>query len=160
MKMKEGMPSGESPSLGSWLSLNITLGCLGHPQAQALATPYSIVHQILTQNMKTSQHKTQQKTREIRQYKKINHHFWYCCELILYLYWCNIYCIPTFPWFIPPDTSHRFIKISKQHIENRICQKQNSLQQYVNFEYFCKSKHSEKLGQQWKFVYNSFVKKF
>ena len=47
------------------------------------------VHQILTQN------------------------FWYCCELILYLYWCNIYCIPTFPWLIPPDTAHRFIKISK-----------------------------------------------
>jgi len=33
LKTKEGMPSGASPSLGSWLSLNITLGCLGHPQA-------------------------------------------------------------------------------------------------------------------------------
>ena len=117
------MPSGASPSLGSWLSLNITLGCLGNPQYQALATPYSIVHRIFTQNLKTSQHKTQQKTRKLRQYKKINHHFWYCCELIIYLYWCNIYCIPTYLWFIPSDTTHRFIKISKQHIENRICQK-------------------------------------
>ena len=72
--------------------------------------------------------KLNRKTRTLRQYKKINHHFWYYCELILYLYWCNIYCIPTFPWFKPPDTTHRFIKISKQHIENRICQKQNSLQ--------------------------------
>ena len=59
--------------------------------------------------------------------RKKNHHIRYCNELILYLYWCNIYCIPTFPWFIPPDTSHRFIKISKQHAKNRICQKQNSL---------------------------------
>ena len=25
--------------------------------------------------------------------RKINHHFRYCCELIIYLYWCNIYCI-------------------------------------------------------------------
>ena len=31
-KTKEGMPSGASLSLGSWLSLNITLGCLGHPK--------------------------------------------------------------------------------------------------------------------------------
>ena len=72
--------------------------------------------------------KLNRKSHEIRQYKKINPHFWYCCELITYLYWCNICCISTFPWFIPPDTTHRFIKISKQHIENRICQKQNNLQ--------------------------------
>jgi hypothetical protein len=32
-KTKEGMPSGASPSLDAWLPLNITLGCLGHPQA-------------------------------------------------------------------------------------------------------------------------------
>jgi hypothetical protein len=66
LKTKEGMPSGASPSLDAWLYLNITLGCLGHPQAEALATPYSVVHQIFTQNLKTSQHKTQQKTRKIR----------------------------------------------------------------------------------------------
>ena len=51
----------------------------------------------------------------------------YCNELIIYSYWCNIYCILTSLWFIPSDTTHRFIKISKQHKENRICQKQNSL---------------------------------
>ena len=44
----------------------------------------------------------------------------YCNELILNSYWCNIYCIPTSLWFIPSDTTHRFIKIRKQHIENRI----------------------------------------
>ena len=142
--MKEGMPSGASPSLGSWLSLNITLGFLGHPQAQALATPYSKIHQIFTQKLENfTTHKTQNKTRKLCQYKKINQHFWYCCELILYLYWCNIYCIPTSPSFIPRDTTHRFIKVSKQHIENRICQKQNSLQQSVTFKYLCNSNNSE-----------------
>ena len=59
--------------------------------------------------------------------KKIKPPLRYCNELILYSYWCNIYCILTSLWFIPLNTSHRFIKIGKQHIENRICQKQNSL---------------------------------
>ena len=38
---KDGMPSGASPSLDTWVSLNIYLGCLGHPQARALASPPS-----------------------------------------------------------------------------------------------------------------------
>ena len=116
------MPSGASPSLGSWLSLNITLGFLGNPQAQALATPYSIVHRIFTQNLKTSQHKTQQKTRKLCYYKKIKPPLRYCNELILNSYWYNIYYILTYLWFIPFDTTHRFMKISKQHNGNRICQ--------------------------------------
>jgi hypothetical protein len=32
-KTKEGMPSGAYPSLDACLSLNISLGCLGDPQA-------------------------------------------------------------------------------------------------------------------------------
>ena len=125
------MPSGASSSLGSWLSLNITLGCLGNPQAQALSTPYSLFHRILTQNLKTSQHKTQQKTRKLRQYKKINHHLWYCCELILNSYWCNIYCIPTYLWFITfryysqihqnKQTIHRKQNLSKTEQSVVIC---------------------------------------
>ena len=59
--------------------------------------------------------------------RKTNHHLRYCNELILYLYWCYTYCIPTSLWFINYFTSHRFIKIRKQHTKNRICQKQNSL---------------------------------
>ena len=59
--------------------------------------------------------------------RKQNTTSWYCNELILDLYWCYTYCIPTSLWFIPSDITHRFIKISKQHIENRICQKHNSL---------------------------------
>ena len=63
-------------------SLNITLGCLGRPQAQALASPYSFIHRALTQNLKTSITQNSTKLREIRQYNKINHHFKYWCELI------------------------------------------------------------------------------
>ena len=59
--------------------------------------------------------------------RKIKPPLRYCNELILNSYWCNIYCILTSLWFKPLNTSHRCIKISKQHIENRICQKQNSL---------------------------------
>ena len=118
------------PKLRLLVYLNITLGCLGNPQAQDLSTPYSIVHRIFTQNMKTSQHKTQQKTRKLRQYKKINHHFWYCCELILNSYWCNIYSIPTSLWFIPSEysqihqnkqTTHRKQNLSKTEQSVVIC---------------------------------------
>ena len=147
------MPSGASPSLVAWLSLNITLGCLGNPQAQALSTPYSIVHRIFTQNLKTSQHKTQQKTRKLRQYKKIKQPLRYCNELILNSYLCNIYCILTSLWFILLNTSHRCIKISNQHTKGRICQKQNSLQQSVTLEYFWNSKNPTKIGSPGTFVY-------
>ena len=137
------MPSGASPSLGSSLSLNIALGFLGHPQAQALATPYFIVHRIFTQILKTSTTQNANKTRKLRQYKKIKPPLRYCCELIINSYLCNIYCVTTYIWFIPSDTTHRFIKISKQHIENRICQKQNSLQESVSNVYLWNSKNSE-----------------
>ena len=116
------MPLGASPSLVACFSLDNNLGCHGHPQAQALLTPYSFIHRDLTQNLKTSITQNSTKLREIRQYKKINHHFKYCCELILNSYQHYIYCNPTSPWFIPPDTTHRFIKIREQCIENRICQ--------------------------------------
>ena len=38
---KDGMPSRASPSLDAWVSLNIYLGCLVHPQAWALSSPPS-----------------------------------------------------------------------------------------------------------------------
>ena len=38
---KDGMPYGASQSLDAWVSLNIYLGCLGHPQAWSLASPPS-----------------------------------------------------------------------------------------------------------------------
>ena len=49
--------------------------------------------------------------------------------------------------------NHRIIKTSTQHKENRICQKQNSLEQSGYFEYFYNSKNSEKLGRPGKFIY-------
>ena len=98
----------ESPSLGSCQSL-----------FHSPSNSYPKLENFTTQNS------TENLISSVSIRKK--HHFWYCCELIIYLYWCNIYCIPTFPWFIPPDTTHRFIKISKQHIENRMCQKQNNV---------------------------------
>ena len=124
-----------SPSLGSFHSL-----------FHSPSNPYPKLENFTTQNFN-------RKSRKLRQYKKINHHFWYCCGLILYLYWCNIYCIPTIPLFIPLDIGHTFIKISKQHAKNRICQKQNNLQKSGYFEYFCNSKNPEKLGSPRKFVY-------
>ena len=148
----EGMPSGASPSFGFQVSLDY----LGVPWASSsLVSCHSLFYnpsKDFTQNLKTSQHKTQQKSRELRQYKKINHHFWYCCELIIISYWCNIYCIPTYLWFIPSDTTHRFNKISKQHIENRICQKQNSLQQSEHSPYLWYPKNSIKIRKNKKFV--------
>ena len=46
-RRKEGMPSEASPSLGFWLYLNFTLGCLGHPRAKAppgLGSCHSLFH--------------------------------------------------------------------------------------------------------------------
>ena len=87
-RRKRGCLPGASPSLGFWLFLNI-LGCHGHPQSYALATPCSIIHQKnspktwklhntkLNRNLVSSVRERKQKT-TLR----------YCNELILYLYWC------------------------------------------------------------------------
>ena len=100
--------------------LRLSWGCHGNPQAQALATPCSIIHQILTQNLKTSQHKTQNRklVSSVSERKQKNTSR-YCNELIIYLYGCYTYCIPTSLWITNYFTSHRFIKISKQHTKNR-----------------------------------------
>ena len=107
----------------------IILGCHGNSQAQALATPCSIIHQIFYPKLEnfSTQNLTENLVSSVSE-RKQNTTSRYCNELILYLYWCYTYCIPTSLWFINYFTSHRFIKISKQHAKNRICQKQNSLQ--------------------------------
>ena len=88
-RRKEGMPSGASPSLGFWLSLNFTLGCLGHPQSQALATPYSKIHQIFSQKLEkfTTQNSTENLMSSVSVRKQTTT-LRYCNELILYLYQC------------------------------------------------------------------------
>ena len=93
-----------SPILGSCHSLFHSPSNL-YPKLENFTT------QNLTENLMSSVSERKQNTTSR-----------YCNELIVYLYWCNIYCIPTSLWFIPSDTTHRFIKISKQHLENRICQ--------------------------------------
>ena len=73
-------------------------------------------------------HKTLQKLCEIHQYNKANHYLQVLLQthsnfiLALYLLYSYFTMVHT------PDTTHGFIKISKQHTKNRICQKQNSLQ--------------------------------
>ena len=103
-----GMPW-VSPILGSFHSLFRCPSNL-YPKLENFTTQNS------TENLMSSV-STRKQTTTLR----------YCNELIVNSCWCNIYCIPTSLWFIPSDTTHRFIKISKQHDENRICQKQNSL---------------------------------
>ena len=103
-----GMPWA-SPILGSYHSLF-------HSPSNLYPKPENFTTQTWIENLMSSV-STRKQTTTLR----------YCNELIIYLYWCYIYCIPTSIWFIPSDTTHRFIKISKQHIENRICQKQNNL---------------------------------
>ena len=87
-RRKRGCLPGAYPSLGFWLSLNI-LGCHGHLQAQALATPYFIVHKSFTQNLKnfTTQNSTENHISSVSE-RKQNHQIRYCNELILYLIWC------------------------------------------------------------------------
>ena len=58
LKTKEGMPSQGIPKLSIFGVLEFGLVCLGHPQALALSTLYLIVHENITQNSKTLQHKT------------------------------------------------------------------------------------------------------
>ena len=98
-----------SPSLGSCHSLFHNPSNL-YPKLENFTT------QNLKQNLVSSVSKRKQTTTSR-----------YCNELIIYLYLCYTYCIPTSLWFINYFTSHRFIKISKQHTKNIICQKQNSL---------------------------------
>ena len=63
------------------------------------------------------------------------------------------YCILTFPWLVPPDTNHSFIKTSNQLNKNRICQKQTSLKQSVYFVYFYYLKKSKPLRRPGKKAY-------
>ena len=99
----------ESPSIGS---------C--HSVFHNPSNPYPKLENFTTQNS------TENLMSSVSE-RKQNTTSRYCNELILNSYWCNIYCIPTPLLFIPPNTRPRFIKISKQHTKNRICQKQNSL---------------------------------
>ena len=121
------MPSGASPSFGFLVSLDY----LGVPWASpSLGSSHSLFHSPSNLYPKLENFTTQNSTENLVSSvseRKQNTTSRYCNELILYLHWCQTYCIPTSLWFINYFISHRFIKISKQHAKNRICQKQNSL---------------------------------
>ena len=114
------------------LRLLVILQYLGVPWASpSLGFCHSLFHSPSNLYPKLENFTTQNSTGNLISSvsaRKKNHHLRYCNELILYLYGCYTYCIPTSLWIINYFTSHRFIKISKQHTKNRICQKQNSLQ--------------------------------
>ena len=76
----------------------------------------------------------------------------YCPRQDSQLFPYNAYCILSFPQFISHNISYGNIKTSKLCIENRICQKQNSLWWSEQWPYFYNAKNSEKLGQRKKFV--------
>ena len=122
------MPSGASPSLGFLVVLGFYLGV---PWASpSLGSCLLLFHNPSNLYPKLENFTTQNSTENLMSSVSIRKQIStlrYCNELIIYLYWCSTYCIPTFLWFINSITSHRFIKISKQHTKNRICQKQNSL---------------------------------
>ena len=124
---EKGMPSGGIPKL----RILATLEYLGVPWASpSLGFCHSLFHCPSNLYPKLENFTTQNSTGNLISSvseRKQNHHIRYYNELILYLYWCSTYCIPTSLWFINYFTSHRFIKISKQHTKNRIYQKQNSL---------------------------------
>ena len=99
------------PELRLFGVLGFTLGCLGHPQAWSLATPCSIIHQKNYPKLEnfTTQNLTENLMSSVSIRKQTTTSR-YCNELILYLYWCYTYCIPTSLWFINYFTSHRCIK--------------------------------------------------
>ena len=114
------MPSRGIPKL----RLLAILEHLGVPWASpSLVSCHFLFNNLSNLLQKTKQNKTKLKVENLvssvseRKQKTTSRYY---NELILYLYWCYIYCIPTSLWFINYFTSHRFIKISKQHTKNRI----------------------------------------
>ena len=88
---------------------------------------------------------TNKNLHEICQYNKANHHFKYCSKPIHILFLHCVYCNIAFTWLNPLIKVDSFIKTSKLCIKNRICQKQNSLQQYEHSPYFWYPTNSAKL---------------
>ena len=87
-RRKRGCLPGHPQALDFWCP-QITLGCHGHPQAQDLATPCSIIHQIFYPKLEnfTTQNLTENLVSSVSE-RKQNTTSRYCNELILYLYWC------------------------------------------------------------------------
>ena len=108
---KDGMPSGAPPSLDAWVSLNIYLVCLGHPQAWALAShpsPHietsSIFDHFIHTKLNRKLVRSVSIVMQIMTLSNVANPF-----IFLHCRYCNI----TFPWLIPPIKIDSFIKTSK-----------------------------------------------
>ena len=77
------------PKLWIFGVLGLSWGCHGHPQAYALATPCSIIHQIFYPKLEnfTTQNLTENLVSSVSE-RKQNTTSRYYNELIIYLYWC------------------------------------------------------------------------
>ena len=127
LKTKEGMPSRISPSLGFLVSLNLAWYALGIPKLELF--PLLISSSMRTSPKTWKLHNTKLKQKLVITLVQENK---LPLLLVLQQTWIltilmMVYCILTFPWLVPPDTNHSFIKTSNQLNKNRICQKQTSL---------------------------------
>ena len=86
-RRKRGCLPGHPQALAFWCP-QIILGCHGHPQAYALATPCSIIHQIFYPKLEnfTTQNSTENLMSSVS-IRKQTTTLRYCNQLILYLYW-------------------------------------------------------------------------
>ena len=97
---KEGMPSGASPSLDAWVSLNITWGALGIPKLELLPLLLFLISRPPRLDNSSTQN-FNEKLGKIRQYNKANHHSKYCSKQIHILFLHCVYCNVAFPWLNP-----------------------------------------------------------
>ena len=146
VRRKRACHSGASPSLVGCSFLDNSLGCRGIPKLK-LFYP-SFIHRKITQYLKTSSTQNfNRKLSKIRQYNKANHYSKYCCKPIHIFFHCSC-CNITFSWLNPLIEIDSFIKTSKLCIKNRICQKQNSLQQSEHPPYLWYPKNSTKIRKK------------
>ena len=140
-KIIDTLETYQSPSIVAWIFLEYYLGVPWEsPRLGSCHSLFSSYHH-LTQNLKTSITQNLTELREIGQYDKeqtvsLQQRQIQNSQLFTH----NSYCSISFPQFILSNIIHRNKETSKLCIENRICQKQNSLQQSKNYEYFCNSK--------------------
>ena len=108
---------------------------LGIPKLELLPLFLFLISRPPRSNTSSTQN-FNRKLGKICQYNKANHYSKYCCKPIHILFLHCSYCNITFPWLNPLIKMDSFIKTSKLCIKNRICQKQNSLQQSKHSPYF------------------------
>ena len=98
---KDGMPSEASPSIDAWVSLNIYLGCLGHPQAWALSSlPFPHIQTSSFRHTSSTQNSTESSVRSVSIINQITTLSTVANQFIVFFLHCS-YCNITFPWLNP-----------------------------------------------------------